>query len=108
MKKPKPKPDYQNYVGKTVTWTSGAHGSDKEKTGVVLAYIPAGKLLEDVYPDIRNIPSSQRKISNMWESSARDRFFVCVSRFGAKGKELLPHYYTPIVSSIVKADASNT
>ena len=80
-------------VGDKVTWESQAQGSWREKTGKVLAIVPAG---ENVMPKIPTTAKrSHAKISS--SVSQYDRALVAVPA-GAYGG--LTHYYAPRLSAL--------
>jgi hypothetical protein len=85
-------------LGTHVTWTS----SNTEKTGEVLAFIPAGISVAfiRVFYDL-NIDYRKTKISQ--PVSMIDRFLVIVRRTSKNGKPLEPHYYAASASVVLKA-----
>lgn len=82
-------------VGDKVTWTSQSGGSWKEKTGEVIAEIPAGESAMRHLPDY--IKKSHIKFCK--DFSTYDRVLVAVPS-GKDGK--ITHYYCPIKSSLKK------
>lgn len=74
-------------VGKKVTWTSQAQGSDKTKTGTVIAIVPPQKDANMLLPP--NVKSSHVKYGQI---SIYERVLVAVPA-GKDGKAT--HYYCP-------------
>lgn len=91
-------------IGDTVTWTSQAQGSVKEKTGIVLGFVGKGtkanvilnvagcKILGDRYHLIG-------RFSNPGIALV-DRYLVAVERVGKRGKTGTIDLYTPLASVI--------
>jgi hypothetical protein len=85
-------------IGRTVTWTSGAQGTYKEKTGKILAFIPAGK--EAILSMVSPFSKTQIKFDSI---SQNDRFLIEVFRFHKRtGEPIDSHYYAPKVSTFLK------
>lgn len=75
-------------VGKKVTWTSQAQGSDKTKTGTVIAIVPPQKDADMFLPP--NLKPSHIKYDR--HISIYERVLVAVPA-GKNGKAT--HYYCP-------------
>lgn len=81
-------------IGDTVIWTSQSGGSEKEKTGKVIAEIPAKSGARE------HIPSSAKKSHIKFDNdkSVYDRVLVAVPA-GKEGK--ITHYYCPLKSVLL-------
>lgn len=77
-------------TGETVTWTSQAQGSEKTKTGTVIAEIKAGESA------MQFVPETAKKSHIKFEDiSSKDRILVEV----LAGKDSrITHYYCPLKS----------
>ena len=78
-------------IGQTVTWTSGALGSEKTKTGKVLAIVRAGQSVMALIPE----SAKKSHIKTSTDRSSFDRVLVEVPA-GRDGN--IKHYYTPNLS----------
>ncbi len=80
-------------IGKTCTWTSGANGVAKTKTGTILAVCPKGTALKPILEKlgIKGIAAT----SNLTNVSELDRYLVIVVPVGQGGRKLSNKYYTP-------------
>ena len=78
-------------IGQTVTWTSGALGSEKTKTGKVLAIVRSGQSVMALIPE----SAKKSHIKTSTDKSKFDRVLVEVyaGRYGG-----IKHYYTPKLS----------
>jgi hypothetical protein len=85
--------------GSTVTWGT--------KTGVVVAFIPAGGIPSKVYPDLNHEASSRDRLGYGFHGSSKnDRYLVRVDRFHATtGRQISSWWYGPTKQSI---DARNS
>jgi len=77
-------------VGDTVTWESQAMGRWKVKRGTVIALVPAGVHIAEIWPEALKLPKSRRKWSD--DVSKFDRAIVEVPR------KKVPLYYAPRLS----------
>lgn len=88
-------------VGETVTWTSQSGSYSKEKTGEVLAFVPAWASARAFAPQaFQEGQRSRRQFDG--SSSAVDRYIVEVPRTGAKGRKLASYFYAPLASVVEK------
>lgn len=76
-------------AGKTVSWVSQSQGSDKRKTGKVMAIIPRGKSAKELIP--LDIKKSHIKF-DVDISFDRERVLVAVP---AGKDDQITHYYCP-------------
>lgn len=76
-----------DWIGKTVQWTSQSQGSSKNKKGEVIAILPAGREITSVIP--ASTKNSQLKGDRV---GRKDRLVVRVPR---GGKSVLVDFYTP-------------
>lgn len=96
-------------VGTKIAWWSGAGGASKLKQGIVRAYIPSMHSPKEVYPEIANTTSSQRKFDSTDYGSSNHRYLIEVPRASAKtGKSIASHWYTPLASNIERQHANST
>ena len=89
-------------INQKVSWVSQAQGSAKEKTGIVLGFIPKGQSLKKICPVVESISTSQKKYD--LDISKVDRYLVRIDRVSAKGKELNPYYYAPSAKPLQRAN----
>lgn len=86
--------------GTQVTWTIHGTGGTKTKTGQVVAFVPAGKRLTEVMPELRSLPKTRVKAGLPWgDTSGQDRYLVEVPR---GGKSTLFDYYAPLAKWLEK------
>ena len=83
--------------GQEVTWTSQAVGTEKTKTGTVIAVVPAGKSVRKLVPP--DTKSSHIKYDR--DVSVYDRILVAVPA-GKDGQ--ITHYYAPRASVVARED----
>ena len=86
---------YYPEPGDTVTWTSQAIGTEKTKTGKVIAIVPAGEDVSKLLPEV--VVKNHIKYSS--SISTIDRVLVAVP--AGKDKQTI-HYYTPRVSAFAR------
>ena len=88
---------YYPEPGQEVTWTSQAVGSERTKTGTVIAAVPAGKSVRKLVP-----PDTKRShIKYDRDVSIYDRILVAVPD-GKDGQ--ITHYYAPRASVVARED----
>ncbi|MFO7172577.1 MAG: hypothetical protein DIU70_006380 [Bacillota bacterium] len=63
--------------GTLVRWTIHGMGGDQVREGRVVAYVPAGRDVRDVYPALRDLPPSRFRAELV---SQLDRYLVAVQR----------------------------
>jgi hypothetical protein len=89
--------------GTVVTWTSQAQGSETQKGGVVIDYIPANSSASDVFE--KHVKDCRFNPSDMQRYSTRSRYLICVQLRGKRGFPLKPKYYSPIAGVIERQNA---
>lgn len=81
-------------VGDTVTWESQALGYYKVKRGTVIAIVPAGVHIAEIWPEAMKLPKARKKWSD--DVSRFDRAVVEVMRESGRGCD----YYAPRLSML--------
>lgn len=79
-------------IGQRIRWTSQSGGSFTEKSGEIIAEIPAGESAMSHVPD-----TAKRGHIKFGDISTKDRVLVAVPA-GKEGK--ITHYYCPLKSMI--------
>ncbi len=82
-------------VGKTVSWVSQSQGSQKRKTGKVVAIVKMKKSAYDLIP--KTAKKSHVKFSNNFDFH-RERVLVAVPA-GVNGD--ITHYYCPALTTLI-------
>lgn len=77
------KPLFKN--GDSVSWASGRYDVRTQKSGKVIAYVPADENAGDHIPELRK---SEKKVPSL--ITGRDRYFVLVDQ--VNGKWVSPRY----------------
>ncbi len=85
--------------GTKVTWNNWSGGYGREKTGILLAFVPKQANVFQEYPNFQNIPKSRHKFTNR-ESLSADRYLVEVQRSDKSGKVLESHFYCPFAGVV--------
>lgn len=84
------------YKGKTATWCSQAGGYQKEKTGEILAYIPAGSTLSrkdmpaDCFNKYGQLKYGTRVMFDGFDARQEDRLLVKVPHGKSSHRYYLP------------------
>lgn len=86
--------------GTQVKWTSHGAGGAKSKSGEVVGFIPGGKKMTDLFPQVLDVPKTRVKAGLPWgDTSGYDRYLVAVPR---GGKSTLVDYYAPCAKWLEK------
>ncbi|WP_437310106.1 hypothetical protein [Sorangium sp. So ce388] len=88
-------------VGTKVTWTSRAAGIGKEKSGIIIARLPAESSLDKAMRDLRP-QASRTAVKADSDQSVYDRYLVEVPRVKRGKTSSINDYYAPRASVVDK------